>query len=218
MLTLGSVRGCLATGAPRRAVTLGSADRDEWGSSRGVGTATMRPMDHADHVRLIRDGVAGAGSSWADLGSGTGAFTLALAELLGPAGRIVSVDRDTASLGRQSDALRGRYPEVKVDLVAADFTRPLGLTALDGIVMANSLHFVRHKLPVLALIRGYLRDGGRLVLVEYDTDHGNPWVPHPLSFGTWQQLAAEAGFRETRRLASVPSRFLGSIYSAVSLR
>jgi hypothetical protein len=31
-------------------------------------------------------------------------------------------------------------------------------------------------------------------------------------------VAAEAGFRDTRRLASVPSRFLGSIYSAVSFR
>jgi SAM-dependent methyltransferase len=178
----------------------------------------MPAMDHADHVGLLRDGVAGAGSSWADLGSGGGAFTLALAELLGPGGRIVSVDRDAKALSGQARALDGRYPEVHLEPRAADFTRPLGLTQLDGIVMANSLHFVRDKLPVLALVRGYLRDGGRLILVEYDADRGNPWVPHPLSFGTWQQLAADAGFRETRRLASVPSRFLGSIYSAMSLR
>jgi hypothetical protein len=31
-------------------------------------------------------------------------------------------------------------------------------------------------------------------------------------------LAAEAGFRDTRRLESIPSRFLGSIYSALSTR
>ena len=84
--------------------------------------------------------------------------------------------------------------------------------------MANSLHFVRDKAPVLALVRGYLSDGGRLVLVEYDADRGNPWVPFPLSFETWRTVAAEAGFRDTRRLASVPSRFLGSIYSAVTIR
>jgi SAM-dependent methyltransferase len=95
---------------------------------------------------------------------------------------------------------------------------PLELPPLDGIVMANSFHFERDKLAVLRLVRGYLRPAGRLVLVEYDTDHGNPWVPFPLSFGTWATLAAEAGFRETGRLASVPSRFLGSIYSALSLR
>ena len=84
--------------------------------------------------------------------------------------------------------------------------------------MANSLHFVRDKAPVLGLLRGYLRDAGRLVLVEYDADQGNPWVPFPLSFETWLAVAAAAGFRDTRRLDSVPSRFLGSIYSAVSLR
>ena len=51
-------------------------------------------MDHADHVALMRDGVTGPGRAWADIGAGEGAFTLALADLLGPGGRIVAVDRD----------------------------------------------------------------------------------------------------------------------------
>ena len=41
-------------------------------------------MIHSDHVRLLRDGVPQAGGVWADIGSGGGAFTLALADLLGP--------------------------------------------------------------------------------------------------------------------------------------
>ena len=69
---------------------------------------------------------------------------------------------------------------------------------------------------MLRLIRGYLRPTGRLILVEYDVDHGNRWVPYPLSFRSWAALAAEAGFDNTQFLASVPSRVLGSIYSAVS--
>jgi hypothetical protein len=80
-----------------------------------------------------------------------------------------------------------------------------------------SLHFVLDKLPVLALVRSYLRAGGRLLLVEYDSDRGNDWVPYPLSFETWRAIATEAGFVETRRLATVPSRFLHRIYSASSL-
>jgi SAM-dependent methyltransferase len=175
-------------------------------------------MDHADHVRLIRDGVVGAGPAWADLGSGGGAFTLALADLLGSGGRIVSVDRDAGALRSQADALRLRFPDVTLDQRVADFGRPVGLADLDGIVMANSLHFVRDKRPVLELVRGYLRPGGHLVLVEYDADYGNPWVPHPISWARLPALLESAGFRDPRRLVSVPSRFLGSIYSAVSTR
>jgi hypothetical protein len=43
-------------------------------------------LDHADHVRLLRD-AATRGGTWAGLGAGAGAFTLALAELLGPKAR-----------------------------------------------------------------------------------------------------------------------------------
>jgi ubiquinone/menaquinone biosynthesis C-methylase UbiE len=175
-------------------------------------------MDHGDHVRLLRQGVLGGGKSWADLGSGEGAFTLALADLLGPTGSIHTVDRDSRALRVQVRALRDAFPYISVTPLVADFTLPLELPPLDGIVMANSLHFERDKLAVLRLVEGYLRTAGRLVLVEYDTDHGNPWVPFPVSFRSWATVAAEAGFRETQRLASVPSRFLGSIYSALSFR
>ncbi|MGH2464157.1 MAG: class I SAM-dependent methyltransferase [Candidatus Limnocylindrales bacterium] len=175
-------------------------------------------MNHDDHVRLLRHGVPRGGAVWADLGSGEGAFTLALADLLGPGGEIHSVDRNGQALEVQLGALRERFPDVTVHPLVADFTRPLGLPPLDGIVMANSLHFQRDKPAVLQLVRGCLRPGGRLVLVEYDADRGNPWVPYPFSFQTWVALAADAGFRDTRRLASVPSRFLGAIYSALSYR
>jgi ubiquinone/menaquinone biosynthesis C-methylase UbiE len=83
--------------------------------------------------------------------------------------------------------------------------------------MANSLHFVRDKEPVLARVAGWLRPGGRLLVVEYDSDRGNTWVPHPMSYRTWEALAARTGFLETRLLRTIPSRFLGRIYSALSL-
>ncbi len=172
-------------------------------------------MNHADHVHLIRGGVAGG--IWADFGSGAGAFTLALADLLGAGAQIYSIDRDGSALDQQRAALRAQFPDRAVTLLKADFTRKLDLPPLDGALMANSLHFVREKAPVLALIRGYLKPGGRLIIVEYNTDHGNTWVPYPFAFETWQKMAAEIGFKETRLLERRPSRFLGEIYSALSL-
>ncbi|MBZ0310102.1 MAG: class I SAM-dependent methyltransferase [Anaerolineae bacterium] len=172
-------------------------------------------MNHTDHVHLIKDGVSG--SLWADFGSGTGAFTLALAELLQDKGEIYSVDRDSSALKQQIKALQAQFPRTKVHYLTADFARPLEMPALDGILMANSLHFHQDKSPILQLICGYLKPSGKLILVEYNTDKGNTWVPYPLSLNTWVKLAEKNGFSQTRLLVSRPSRFLGEIYSAVSL-
>jgi SAM-dependent methyltransferase len=170
-------------------------------------------VNHSDLVGLIEGGVTERGGHWADLGAGEGAFTLALADLLGPGAHITAVDRDTGALRHLAGE---RFPDVEVETRVGDFTRPLGLSNLDGIVMANSLHFVRDKGPVLESVRDMLRPGGRLILVEYGTDRGNPWVPHPFKFERWQRMAAQAGFVGTRLLRTIPSRHLGSMYSAVS--
>lgn len=174
-------------------------------------------MRHEDHVDLLRGGVAGGGGVWADLGSGQGAFTLALADLLGPGATIYSVDRDRGALREQERAMSARFPGTTVHYVVADFTKPLEFPPLDGVVMANSLHFHRHKDGVLQLVRGYLRSGGHFVLVEYNADSGNMWVPHPLSYPTWEALARRNGFTSTRLLHAVHSRFLREIYSALSI-
>ncbi len=183
-------------------------------------------LDHADHVALLRGGVPEREADapppvWADLGSGGGAFTLALVDLLGadgPGATIFSVDANSRVLARQQGTMATRFPAATVRYHTGDFTRPLGLPPLDGAVMANSLHFVRDtaKGPTLRLVRDALRPGGRLLLVEYDADRGNPWVPHPMTYGTWERVAAAAGFRNTRLLHRVPSRFLGAIYAALS--
>lgn len=173
-------------------------------------------MKQADLVALLRDGVIERGGRWADLGAGEGAFTLALAELIGPRAQITAVDRDGRAMRDLVGEMGRRYPEVAVEVKVADFTRPLQLADLDGIVMANSLHFAREKGPVLESVRAMLRPQGRLIVVEYGTDHGNPWVPHPFSYGRWELMAARAGFVRTRLLTTIPSRHLGSMYSAVS--
>ena len=158
------------------------------------------------------------GGTWADLGAGEGAFTLALADLLGSGTHITAVDRDAGSLRRLGDEMGRRFPASGLDIVVADFTRPVGLSGLDGVVMANSLHFVRDKVPVLESVREMLRPGGSLIIVEYGADRGNPWVPHPFSYSRWERLAAEAGFEGTRLLRTIPSRFLGTLYSSITHR
>ncbi len=175
-------------------------------------------MNHHDHVALLRDGISAPGGVWADFGSGSGAFTLALADLLGPDAEIYSLDLDQRALDRQRAEMRQRFPRIALHALVADFTRPGEFPPLDGLVMANSLHYQRDKDTVLQLVFSYLKPGAPFVLVEYNTDRGNHWVPYPLSYGTWTSLAARNGFTGIRLLASRPSRFLGEIYSAIAYR
>ncbi len=173
-------------------------------------------MNHTDHVNLLRGANPGPGGRWGDFGSGKGAFTLALAELLGPEGSIYSIDRSGEALREQELEMKARFQDVKLRAFRGDFNAPLSLPELDGIVMANALHFQRDKKKTLEMIQGYLKPRGKFILVEYNTDQGNPWVPYPLSIDSWLTLAQRCGFADTRLLARVPSSFLGEIYSVVS--
>ena len=184
-------------------------------------------MNHTDHVNLLRPANLLPGGVYADLGAGSGAFTLALRELVGLDATIYAVDKDKSSLRELESAHRARFKttdnpsaplRASLILLPSDFSRPLEIPPLDGIVMANSLHFFKDKEKILRHVREFLKPNGVLLLVEYNVDRGNLWVPHPLSFETWRALAPHAGFSEPRLLAKFPSRFLKEFFSAASYR
>ena len=162
---------------------------------------------------LLQPGVEGAGGTWADLGCGDGIFTSALYTLLQPGSKVYAVDRSRRALKSLARNFADSYPDASLHPTLADFTRPLSLPPLDGLVMANSLHFVRQKRPVLTRLAGLLKPGGRLIIVEYNTTRGNYAVPHPLDEVAFLKLATEVGLREVRIIAKIPSTFLGEMYA-----
>lgn len=175
-------------------------------------------MDHDDHVGLIRVGVEGVGRRWLELGAGEGAFTLALADVLGPGADILALDRDAGALRRLSGEMARRFPTTGCRTTRSDFRDRLPAGPFDGVLAANSLHFVDDPVEVLRRVARELAPGGRLIVVEYDADRGNPWVPHPFSAARFPLLAERAGLAAGHEIARVPSRFLGAIYAAVAER
>jgi ubiquinone/menaquinone biosynthesis C-methylase UbiE len=175
-------------------------------------------MDHDDHVRLIAAGVGSdSGGVWAEFGAGTGAFTLALRDVSGPEVEIIAVDEDGGSLRSLRNSVERWFPGTHLRTVQADFASELQLPPLDGILAANAIHYEPDQVALLKGWRAYLKPEGRLVVVEYDTDVGNRWVPYPLSFGSFSRVAQAAGFAPAARIGSHPSRFLGGFYAAVTV-
>lgn len=175
-------------------------------------------MDHHDHVNLLRNGITQPGGVWADFGSGSGAFTLALRELVGPDAEIYSIDQDGGRLRDQERAFKQMFPGSNVHYLRADFSKALTLPPLDGIVMANALHYFKDKEKLLRHVAMFLKPGGAFILVEYNVDTGNMWVPHPLSWNTYQKLAPRAGFDTPRLLGTHSSRFLEGFFSAIAYK
>jgi ubiquinone/menaquinone biosynthesis C-methylase UbiE len=174
-------------------------------------------VNHNDHTNLLRGAVLSPGDTWADLGAGTGAFTLALRELLGPRAEIFAVDKDSGSLRALERSYAKRFGETAgLHVLEADFRIPLDVPPLHGVLMANSLHFHREKVPILRNVRGMLKATGTLLVVEYNVDRGNAWVPHPFSFETFRDLAVDAGFAKPSLLAKHPSSFLREFYAAAT--
>ncbi|MBD2702811.1 class I SAM-dependent methyltransferase [Spirosoma sp. BT702] len=145
----------------------------------------------------------GKSATWADLGCGTGLFSKALANLLPPASHIFALDTDQKALRNIAD-----YNGVSIEPVCQDFvTSEWPFATLDGLLMANSLHYVADKPTFLQKADRYLSEKGCFLLVEYDMDVPNPWVPYPLSYVTLTKLFMEAGYSTIEKIHQMPSRF-----------
>jgi ubiquinone/menaquinone biosynthesis C-methylase UbiE len=151
------------------------------------------------------------------MGCGDGIFTSALHILIQPGGEILAVDKDRRALQALERNFAEGYPDARLRPIHADFTRPLTLPPLDGLIMANSLHFIVQKEPVLARLSGLLKPGGRLIVVEYNTARGNMAVPYPLDEAGFVKLANEIGLNEAQIIARIPSSFLGEMYAGLGL-
>lgn len=90
--------------------------------------------------------------------------------------------------------------------------------ALDGILLANSLHYVPEPEHVVARWVSRLRLEGRVVFVEYDRRAANRWVPYPISPQKLATIAASAGLSDPIVTATSPSAFSGRLYVAYSVR
>lgn len=174
---------------------------------------------------VLDEGGRPVGPSWADLGSGSGTFTFALADLLGPGGWVAAVDREAAALASLRQGLRSRFaPHGGAETAAVvpavgDFKEPARIPALDdrpldGALFANALHFDPEPGRTLRQYAERLTPGGRLVVVEYQDRPPNPWVPHPLPVARLEEVTAGEGLGAPRVVGERPSSYGGFLFCA----
>jgi len=172
-------------------------------------------MELRTAITLIKKGLTRTNEPqvWADLGAGTGLFTTALSTLLPDGSTIYAIDKDRKAINNVS------IPSQKILLnkIAMDFLiHPLETELLDGMLMANSLHFVSDKLSFLQKVKRNLKPSAKIVFIEYDTEKSNAWVPYPITYQSLEDLARILGAVSVEKIGSTPSKYNeATIYSAL---
>jgi precorrin-6B methylase 2 len=134
---------------------------------------------HADSTRqLLAAAGIGPGMTVLDLGSGAGDVAMLAAELVGPAGRVVGVDMNSAILetARRRAAAAGH---ANVSFVAGDLGEFLPDGAVDALVGRAILLHLPEPAAVLRRLVPFLRPGG--VAAFYEPDLTVPQFSYPPS-------------------------------------
>lgn len=131
----------------------------------------------------------------ADIGCGPGFFTLPLARRL-THGMVIALDIAAEMLA----AVREKVAEAGIDNVevraSGELDFPVPAASVDGVFLAFVLHEVEDKATFLERLKGVLKPGGWLAVLEWyrqETEYGPP-LEDRLTLKEVQELASSAGF------------------------
>jgi ubiquinone/menaquinone biosynthesis C-methylase UbiE len=136
------------------------------------------------------------GMTVADVGAGSGYFTVRLSRLVGPGGKVYAQDIQPEMLRllrRRLDA--DKFTNIETVLgTEADPKLPPG--QIDLILMVDVYHEFSQPQRMLKKLRESLKENGRMVLLEYRKE--DPWVPirpeHKMSVAEAKLEVEEEGF------------------------
>lgn len=165
-------------------------------------------LDQPDKV-LDTIGIT-AGSTVADIGAGTGYYSLRLAKKVGPHGRVLATDIQPEMLSLlQANMKKASLTNIETILTTpTDAKLPVG--QLDLALLVDVYHELAHPEETMAQVRRALKPEGRLVLIEYRGE--DPTVPikpeHKMTLAQVRTEIEPMGFRLQQVFDFLPRQHL----------
>jgi len=152
-----------------------------------------------------------AGERVADIGAGSGYFTIPVARAVGPTGKVLAIDLIQELLdylGRRLE-LEGLENVETKKVEPDDPELPEG--GIDTILMVDTWHYIRDP-EYAKKMRAGLAPDGRLIIIDYRPKpfEERPWGPPPEQQTSREELdghMAEAGFRVVEEYDFLPEQY-----------
>lgn len=186
---------------------LGQRPAEQWSITLESG----QRLEGLEITRVVEEIGLEPGQIVADIGAGTGVFTVPIAMSVGPTGTVYAVEVDEGFLPMIDEKAEQEGLE-NVISVLGEFTDPaLPTRDIDVAFFHDVLHHIEARPEYLDIMAGYMAPGSRMIVVDYDKNV--PGVPHsgqpemlisPAEVADWMD---QAGFRVTRVIEMFDDKF-----------
>ncbi len=182
--------GAFSLAAPASA-QLGARPTEDW----------IRTLDNPDRIAglKVREVIAKLGlkpgDKVADIGAGTGVFTIPLAQTVKP-GMVYAVEVDEGLVNHIAETAEEQGMR-NVTAIYGDYGDPLLPEQVDVALIADVLHHIEKRAEYLKTLAGYIKPGGRVAIVEFIPEKGGHRNEPSLqvSQATATGWMADAGFK-----------------------
>ncbi|MEQ1855136.1 MAG: methyltransferase domain-containing protein [Longimicrobiales bacterium] len=189
------------------AAQLGSQPAERWALTLESG----RRLESLDIDNVVAAIGLRPGDTVADIGAGTGIFSVPMARTVGSAGTVYSVEVDAGFLPLIEAKAREQGVE-NIRTVLGEFGDPkLPARDIDVAFLHDVLHHIEQREAYLRALAAYMPAGSRIVVVDYDKNV--PGIPHanqpemligPADVAAWM---SSAGFDVTREIEMFDDKF-----------
>ncbi len=150
------------------------------------------------------------GAAVADLGAGTGYFTVRLARAVGPAGKVYAVDIEPSLVRYIGERARRERLEQVVPVLAEPHDPKLPDSSLDLVLVCDTWHHIGDRVRYLGRLARALRPGGRVAVVDF-REGELPVGPPPGEKLTRAEILsefAEAGWTPAGEYGGLPFQYV----------
>lgn len=195
-----------ATSAGPLSAQLGSRPAEEWALTLENG----RRLDGLAIDRVVASIGLSPGDVVADIGAGTGIFSVPMAREVAPEGLVLAVEVDAGFLPI-IDAKARENGVDNVETVLGEFGDPNLPRNVDVAFLHDVLHHIEQRQAYIQALAQYMSVGSRIVVVDYDMNvEGVPHSNQPEMLIGPEQVAgwmSAAGFEVSREVDMFDDKF-----------